>query len=240
MKTFKLLVLAIALHVTNHMQATPINIDSLEKTKQDQPFDLKSCQATLQVGISAGDDASLSYEASFSWFPLRYAGLGMAIELDDNKGNQPLFASSKYDDYTYDHTRVMRLNLQASMAFRAPLIRFRKMDGMLMLQCNPGLVISVPKNDSEWLFPPYSHDANGRSTGQEMHLKNRDGQILAWRVRTALTLYGDKCGVSLGWSISNYNIQSCRNNMYYGSERITGYDHLSNTNTLFVALSYCF
>lgn len=232
---------AVALSV---LPARAIDIDSLQTAMKSRPVELSENMVTLQAGISTGDDASLAYELGYTWYPLRYAGLSLGLELDDNKGEKGLFSSDEYDRFTYDHTRVVRLNLHPALAFRLPLVQWRQKRRMLTVQCNPGLVVSVPKNDSKRITSPIfseeAYDSNGKYIYKQMHLKNRDGKWLAWRVRSALTLCGDEWAISLGWSISNYNILSCRNNMYYKGKRVSGYDRLEKTNTLFVAASYCF
>ncbi len=223
------------------MTVSAVNLDSLRRVAKQDPYVLKPWQATMQIGLNVGDDTGVAYEEGLSWYPLRYAGLRFAVELDNNNANKPLLSSSTmYDNYSYDDRQVTRLNLHPSLAFRAPLVHFRKIGGMLMLECSPGLVMSVPKNDALWLQPPFGHDVEGQPAGKEMYLKNRNGKWLAWRVRTALTLYGDAWGLSLGWSLSNYNLLSGRNNLYYGRQRVMGYDDLKHTNSLFVGLSYCF
>ncbi len=221
-----------------------VDVDSLMRSRE-QHEPLSRFSAYFQAGLNTADDVSLAFELGAAWYPLRYAGLSFGVEFDDNNGNKSLFESSDsfYDDY--DPSRIIRLNFHPSLAFRTPPVWLGKRRKVgLLLQCNPGLVISVPRNDTEWVSGPAPMDdpRTGEKRIGEVRrkLKNRDGEWLAWRVRTSVGLCNDDGAISLGWSVSNYNIESCRNNLYHQGKRVGGRNHLSMTHSLFINLTYFF
>lgn len=243
---FPTLVLSVFLMLVGQLPcgAQSMNLDSLTRVN-NRHDPLPKLSATLQAGFNVSSDASVAWELGAAWYPMTYAGLSLSLELDDNKGKKGLLVSTDNGREEYDSERVMRLNLHPSLAFRTPRLWIGRRRGVgVMLECNPGLVLSFPRNDSKWVDSwPLGEDVtevNGRKAYRRRHLKNRDGEWLAWRVRTALSFCTDDGAISIGYSVSNYDINSCRNNLYYQGKRVGGVDHLSMTRSLFISLSAFF
>ena len=221
-----------------------VNLDSLARVN-DRHDPLPKFSATLQAGFNVSSNASVAWELGAAWYPMTYAGVGLSLELDDNKGDDGLLSSVENGREEYNPDRIVRFNLHPSLAFRTPRWWMgRRRNVGVMLQCNPGLVLSFPRNDSKWVDTwPFGEDVkelDGRKIYTRRHLKNRDGEWLAWRVRTALSFCTDDGAISIGYSVSNYDINSCRNNLYYKGKRVGGVDHLSMTHSLFISLSLFF
>lgn len=236
----KIFVMLLLLASISTVEAQTSNGGNKVRQTDDEP--LPTQMATLLGGINVAEDASLDLELSYAWFPLHYAGVAMSLGVDDNYGDKPLIGHTDEDNYEYDPDRIIRVNLIPSLAFRTPTLWLRKdHDYGLMLQCEPGMMMSVPKNDKVYFWErspsavpqEYASYARYKAT-------NHDGKWLFWRVKTSLSLRVDDCILSLGWMVSNYNIAYCRNNMYYQGRRIYGYDNYDMTNSLFASISFCF
>jgi hypothetical protein len=206
----------------------------------DEP--LPTQMATLLGGFNVAEDASLDVELSYAWFPLRYAGVAMSLGLDDNYGDKGMLGRTDEDDYEYDPDRIIRFNMIPSLAFRTPTLWLRKdHDCGLLLQCEPGMMMSFPKNDDVYFWERTSSGERPEYANYTRYKAvNHDGKWLFWRVKTSLSLRVDDCLLSVGWMLSNYNIAYCRNNMYYQGRRIYGYDKYDMTNSIFASISFCF
>ena len=100
----------------------------------------------LQVGLNTSEETSVGYELDYQWYPLDYVGLGIGLELDDDNGNRPLIESGDDDDY--DPDRIVKLNIHPMLSFRTPTLWMNKQHSWgLLLRCDPGLVLSFPRND---------------------------------------------------------------------------------------------
>ena len=185
----------------------------------------------LQVGLNTSEETSVGYELDYQWYPLDYVGLGIGLELDDDNGNRPLIESGDDDDY--DPDRIVKLNIHPMLSFRTPTLWMNKQHSWgLLLRCDPGLVLSFPRN--------FRFEDGNRVAYERFTLKNRGGRWKFWRVRSAVSVRVNQALISLGWSASNYNIAYCRNNMYYQGKRYYGHDSYDKTFSLFAAFTFCF
>jgi len=227
-------VASLLLPLTSHA----INVDSLARVEAKEFGRLPKQAASLQVGLNTSEETSVEYELDYQWYPLDYVGLGIGVELDDDYGNRPLIEAE--DDDEYDPDRIVKLNIHPMLSFRTPTLWMNKRHSWgLLLRCDPGLVLSFPRNDKVY-YSGFRFDDGNRVVHEGFTLKNRDGRWKFWRVRSAVSVRVDQSLISLGWSISNYNIAYCRNNMYYQDKRYYGHDSYDKTFTLFVAFTYCF
>lgn len=218
--------------------AQAINVDSLARVEAKEFGRLPKQAASLQVGLNTSEETSVGYELDYQWYPLDYVGLGIGVELDDDYGNRPLIEAEDDDDY--DPDRIVKLNIHPMLSFRTPTLWMNKRHSWgLLLRCDPGLVLSFPRNDKVY-YSGFRFDDGNRVVHEGFTLKNHDGRWKFWRVRSAVSVRVDQSLISLGWSISNYNIAYCRNNMYYQGKRYYGYDNYDKTFSLFVAFTYCF
>lgn len=220
--------------------AQKINVDSLMNAMKKEEHRIPRQMLTLQAGFNVGDDASVAYEMDYHYYPLRYVGVGFGVELDDNHGDKPLLASGEDDD-TYDVDRIVKVNFHPMLSFRSPPVWFcHDRSWGMMLRCDPGVVLSVPANDEIYVTESVQRDESGIWVAHNKTLRNHGGKWFFWRVRTGLSFYNEFGAITVGWSISNYNINYCRNHIENNGHRLYGHDSFAKTNSLFIALSYCF
>jgi hypothetical protein len=217
-----------------------INLDSLERAERAKPDPLPQQMVTFQIGLNVSEENSEAYEVDYAWYALRYAGVGFGLEVDDDHGNRPLVEASS-DDNEYDPDRIVKLNLHPMLSFRTPTLWMNHdHDWGILFRCDPGMVFSFPRNDAVYFSTSKGPDDYGRAVYKGMTMRNHNGKWTFWRIRYSLSARFEQVLVSLGWSVSNYNISYCRNNMFYQGQRIYGYDKYDKTNSIFIALSYCF
>lgn len=72
----------------------------------------------------------------------------------------------------------------------------------------------------------------------ERTVRNHGGKWCFWRVKSSVTLRSGDVFLSLGWIASNYNIEYCRNNIYYTKgKRYNGIDKYKHSGTLFASIT---
>ncbi len=224
------------------LRVAAIDIDSLMNAEKKEMHRIPRQMLTLQVGFNVGDDASVATELDYHYYPLKYAGLGFGMEVDDNHGNDPLvFGSMGEDDDAYDVDRILKVNFHPMLAFRTPSLWFgHDRSWGAMLRCDPGVVLSVPANDVIYVTENVRRDEDGIWIEHNRTIRNHGGKWFFWRVRSGLSVYNETAMVTLGVSYSNYNINYCRNHMENNGHRLYGHDSFSHTVSLFVSASYCF
>ena len=123
-----------------------INVDSLAQVEAKEMGRLPKQAASLQVGLNTSEETSVAYELDYQWYPLNYVGIGIGLELDDDYGNRPLIEAGDDDDY--DPDRIVKFNIHPMLSFRTPTLWMNKRHSWgLLLRCDPGLVLSFPRND---------------------------------------------------------------------------------------------
>ena len=228
----------VAFGLTLPATLSAINMDSLVQVEGRQQGLLPKQAVSLQLGFNVSEETSVAYELDYQWFPLNYAGIGVGLELDDDYGNRPLIETN--DDDNYDPDRIVKLNFHPMLSFRTPTLWMNKCHGWgLLLRCDPGMVLSFPRND-EVYYSRFSGVEGNRIIYNSFTLKNKDGRWTFWRVRTAISIRIDQGLISLGWSLSNYNIAYCRNHMYHEGKQYYGHVSYDKTSSLFLSASYCF
>ena len=217
------------LSLTSHA----INVDSLARVEAKEFGRLPKQAASLQVGLNTSEETSVAYELDYQWYPLNYVGIGIGLELDDDYGNRPLIEARDDDDY--DPDRIVKFNIHPMLSFRTPTLWMNKRHSWgVLLRCDPGLVLSFPRNDKVYYSKIKFVDGND-IVYDSFTLKNHGG-----RVKSVISVRADQSLISLGWSISNYNIAYCRNNMYYQGKRYYGHESYDKTFALFASFTYCF
>lgn len=233
------LLLVFFLFLCGQCFAQKINVDSLLKVEKRETHVIPRQMVSLQAGFNVSESTSVAYELGYQYYPFKYAGFGLGLELDDNYGDEPLLGS--HDDEEYDADRIVKFNFHPMLSFRTPTIWFSHDSSWgLMLRCDPGVVLSFPVNDEIYVTDRTCQDEWGVTHGKTATIRNHGGKWLFWRVRTGLSVYNEFGMITVGWSISNYNINYCRNHMEYKGRRLYGHDSFTKTNSLFIALSYCF
>lgn len=237
MKRFLIAILLILFTQSSFSQK--INVDSLLNAEKKELHKIPRQMATFQAGFNTGNDVSVAFELDYQYYPLKYMGFGIGAELDDNYGDEPLIGS--HDDTEYDADRIVKANFHPMLSFRTPTIWFSHDSSWgMMLRCDPGLVFSVPANDKIYITESVTPSEFVEPIAHNVTIHNHGGKWFFWRVRTGLSFYNEFGMITIGWSTSNYNINYCRNNMVYKGERLYGHGSFSHTNSLFIALSYCF
>lgn len=237
-----LLALSIVILTCLPAMAQRINVDSLMRVPEDQE-PLHRQMVTLTGGFNISEESSLAFELDYAWYALRYVGVGIGFEIDDDYGERGLInvLMDDVDNDDYDPDRIVKLNFHPMLTFRTPTLWMNRRHGWgLLLRCDPGLVMSVPVNDSFYRTEIVGKDEYGHPVVDEVKVSNRDGKWLFWRVRTMLSARSG-CGlVSLGWSLSNYNIAYCRNHLYKKGVLVSAPSHFDKTFSLFLSFSYTF
>ncbi len=219
-------------------------VEMINRMKRKQVSKLLRFEAGVTGGLCDSNEDSYMVEISAAYYPLTYVGVSLGIEWNDNHGNRSLI--EKYEDYEYDPDRVIKINLNPSLAFRTPTLWLNKRHSSgLMLHCDPGFCLSVlPVNDrvtfdevkdSHGVGHPASFwDIENAVTRS---VRNHGGKWCFWRMKSSLTFRSDDVFLSLGWITSNYNMEYCRNNIRYtNGKRYNGIDRFKHTNTVFVSI----
>lgn len=227
-------------------------VEMINRMKRKMDSKLLRFEAGIAGGLCDANNDSYMVELSIAYYPLTYAGVSFGLEWNDDRGGKPLVESLKdangYEEY--DPDRVIKINLNPSLAFRTPTLWFNKRHSSgLMLHCDPGLCLSVlPINDrvtfdevrdSHGVGHPasfwYRNDGENTVTRS---VRNHGGKWFFWRVKSALTFRSGDAFLSLGWITSNYNMEYCRNNIRYtNGKRYNGIEKFKHTNTIFASVT---
>lgn len=222
----------------------------IERMKRKIDDKLLSYEAGVTGGLRSDNEDYYMVEISAAYYPLKYAGVALGVEWDDNRGGKPLMESLKdangYE--SYDPDRVITLNLNPGLALRTPTLWMNKRHSWgLMLRCNPGLCLSLFPNDKVVFYEMKDANGVGHPTTMpdnlyhnvtERTVRNHGGKWCFWRVKSSVTLRSGDVFLSIGWIASNYNIEYCRNNIYYtNGKRYNGIDRYKHSGTLFASIT---
>ena len=224
-------------------------VERIERMKQKMDDKLLRFEAGITGGLRSDNEDYYMVEISAAYYPLKYVGVALGLEWDDNRGGKPLMESLKdvngYEEY--DPDRVMTININPGLALRTPTLWMNKRHSWgLMLHCTPGLCISPFCNDRVHFYEIRDENGVGHPTAQtdnryanvvERKVRNHGGKWCFWRVKSALTLRSGDVFLSIGWMASNYNIEYCRNNIYYtNGRRYNGIEKYKHSGTLFASI----
>ena len=218
----------------------------INRMKQKQDSKLLRFTAGITGGLCDSNEDSYMVEIIAAYYPFTYAGVSFGIEWNDNHGDKPLI--EKYEEYEYDPNRIIQINLNPGLAFRTPTLWFNKTHSSgLMLHCDPGLALSLFRNESVTFDEAKDEHGVGHPVNFEdaifgnvvsRTVKNHAGKWLFWRVKSAVTFRSGDVFLSLGWVASNYNIEYCRNNIRYtNGRRYNGIDKYKHTGTVFASIT---
>jgi len=221
-------------------------VDMINRMKRKQDSKLLRFTAGITGGLCDSNEDSYMVEITAAYYPLTYAGVSLGIEWNDNHGDKPLI--EKYEDYEYDPKRIIQINLNPSLAFRTPTLWLNKRHSSgLMLHCDPGLAMSLLRNDrvtfdeakdAHGVGHPVTFEDAARGNVVTRSVRNHGGKWLFWRVKSAVTFRSGDVFLSLGWVTSNYNIEYCRNNIRYtNGRRYSGIEKFKHTNTIFASIT---
>lgn len=226
-------------------------VEMVNRKKRKQDSKLLRFTAGITGGVCDGNEDSYMVEITAAYYPLTYAGVSFGIEWDDNRGGNPLSESLKdANGYEiYDPKRIEQINLTPGLAFRTPTLWLNKRHvSGLMLHCEPGLCISPFPNDRVTFdevkdSQGVGHPASFMKVGEGLPVttrtvSNHGGKWYFWRVKSAVTFRSGDLFLSLGWLRSNYNIECCRNNIYYTKgKRYNGIEKYKYTNAIFASIT---
>lgn len=221
-------------------------VEMINRMKRKQDSKLLRFTAGITGGLCDSNEDSYMVEITAAYYPLTYAGVSFGIEWNDNHGDKPLI--EKYEDYEYDPNRIIQINLNPGLAFRTPTLWLNKRHSSgLMLHCDPGLSLSLFRNesvtfdeikDAHGVGHPANFDDEISGNVVSRTVKNHGGKWLFWRVKSAVTFRSGDVFLSLGWLTSNYNIEYCRNNIRYtNGRRYSGIEKFKHTNTVFASIT---
>ena len=225
-------------------------VEQIERMKRKIDDKLLTFEAGVTGGFRSDNEDYYMVELSGAYYPFKYAGVSLGLEWNDNRGGEPLTVSLKDANGTeeYNPDRIIQLNLTPSLAFRTPTLWMSKRHSWgLMLHCEPGLCLSVlPINDkvtfdevkdSKGVGHPASFTDYQYGNVVTRTVRNHGGKWCFWRVKSALTVRSGDVFLSLGWIASDYNIEYCRNNIYYThGRRYNGIDKYKYSGTLFASI----
>ena len=200
-------------------------MEQIERMKRKIDDKLLRYEAGITGGLRSDNEDYYMVEISAAYYPLKYAGVAFGLEWDDNRGGKPLMQSLKdangYEEY--DPDRVIAINV------------------------NPGLCLSIFPNDKVTFYEMKDAQGVGHPTTMpdslyhnvtERTVRNHGGKWCFWRVKSSVTLRSGDVFLSLGWIASNYNIEYCRNNIYYTKgKRYNGIDKYKHSGTLFASIT---
>lgn len=220
-------------------QASAINLDSLMNVEKKEAHRIPRQMLSFSFNINTAADQTYSFQFDYQWYALKYMGVGFGLEYDKNDvADQQSRDENHGYAYHYEKDAVRRLNFLPMLSFRTPTVWFsHDRSWVMMLRCDPMLVMSVPKNDAMWISPVPLPSTSYYPEGN-VKVKNYGGKWLAWRIRNALSFYNEFGMLSIGVSFSDYNIYSCRNHMMYKGEKVFNCG-LGNTTTVFLSLGAC-
>lgn len=241
-------IVALLFFVGLHISAATINTDSLMSAQKREAHHIPRMMAGYEFNINVSNDATFAHELDFHWYFLKYMGVGFGVELDKYTPDAVISHigfgddADNYDDYKdYDPDEIVKFNFHPMLSLRTPPVWFSHDSSWgVMLRCDPGLVMSLPANDHVWISPDVFPSTSTVAPAGNVKVTNHGGKWLFYRVRTALSFYNELGMLSVGYSFSDYNINLCRNNMFYRGQQFYGHDHYNHTGTLFFALSVCF
>ena len=100
-------------------------VDMINRMKRKQDSKLLRFTAGITGGLCDSNEDSYMVEITAAYYPLTYAGVSLGIEWND-----------------------IQINLNPSLAFRTPTLWLNKRHSSgLMLHCDPGLAMSLLRND---------------------------------------------------------------------------------------------
>ena len=203
----------------------------------------------FEVGFS---DDSWNLEVGYARMFTRWLGIGASLQADNDYEGNSLVDFLTESDYTdYDDDAITRFSLIPSLVLRTPALRLSKKtehgDGLL-LQVEPGMMLSVPVNESEDIPDPDYISQIHVEPGSGIHafriptirIKNTDGKWLYWRVKTSL---GYKIGqgfLYVAYNISNYSIYDSRRNIMINGNRVHDFPNRRFTGTLSIGANISF
>lgn len=171
-------------------------------------------------------------EASYHWFPVRYAGIGVSLGMWEqySYGGVPATNEWRTDD---DSRCMMSAFLMPSLLLRTPaLIRTESVGIGLMAE--PGFMMNVPYNS----VTIEMKDKWGLPTGYDRVSGNR-GRWYAFCVRIGVYAAFDPVTLSLGYAWSDLDVYAMRRGMAYkGTSFGPFYPERKNLGGAFLRVAY--
>lgn len=186
--------------------------------------------------------------------PFMGAGIGLMIDNEYDSSSlmdylmESLSDNNSYD--SYDEDRIMRLSLIPQLTLRTPTLRLsRKTDpgDGLLLQVQPGIMLSFPVNETEEVpdyraVPQIPKGETGYHyyTLPTVRVKNENGHLCYWRLRAALGYQLGAGFLYVAYSVSNYSIYDSRRNIRLDGKPIHDYPQHRLTHTVSVGFNIAF
>lgn len=156
-------------------------MEQIERMKRKIDDKLLRYEAGITGGLRSDNEDYYMVELSVAYYPLKYAGVALGLEWDDNRGGKPLMQSLKdangYEEY--DPDRVIAINVNPGLAFRTSTLWMNKRHSWgLMLRCNPGLCLSIFPNDKVTFYEMKDAQGVGHPTTMPDNLYHNDSGTL--------------------------------------------------------------
>lgn len=201
-------------------------------------------EATFYAGLSAyGSEPTYNLELSYSYFFLPNIGVTGGIEYIDNYDRYGGFSTEingRKCEIKDEDARIQKFSFNFLASFKTPIVWLnRKHESGLIYHCDPGICISIPWNDRVSLW---EIDQQHPFLEEVTHtVNNHNGQVMSWKVRNRISYRIPDAEVSIGYTISNFDLFGGRRNMKINN-RPLWHDLPSHkfTHTVFVSVSYIF
>lgn len=171
-----------------------------------------------------GSEPALGLEVSYIRYIGKYIGVmtGLAFQnwIDNDYKPNTEVSDGKGQKYTlYDDGKLLRGNWLIGPNFRTPSVSLgRERDYQLFLQCEPALILTLP--NEAFSYAHYTEEG-GKIKGEFRSVRNKGGDVVFWRVKSALSLGIDQLAFSLGYTISNQDPYSSRRNVCFDGHKIS-------------------
>ncbi len=204
----------------------------------------------LELGFSAdGWDLEVGYARMFT----RWMGIGASVMMDNEENGKSLieYMVESHSDYSdYDDDDIMRVSLIPALVLRTPTLPLSKKtdrtDGLL-LQVEPGVMFSVPVNESvdvpdmDYIRQiPVQKDGIHAYRVPTIRVKNTGGKWCYWRMKASL---GYKLGAGFfyaAYSMSNYSVYDSRRNIQVNGRRVNDFPNRKLCHNVSIGVNISF
>ncbi|MDH6306928.1 hypothetical protein M2459_003572 [Parabacteroides sp. PF5-5] len=215
---------------------------------QTDKFYRHEAQFTSGLNTQEAFEMELAYSFLFN----KYIGITVGLNMMDQSYQRMMCSGAEdynlfqsllcgcddYDDYLFWESRKVEyasaLLFRPAVRFSYPLLK-ESGDDVLFFNMETGLFMSLIPNER------LTFDREDGYYGNSTTVKNRGGEWLFYHLKSYLSLNLDRFLVSVGYSISNFDIFDSRRNMVV--DGIAMRDTLrdkKNTSTVFLAVAYRF
>lgn len=180
--------------------------------------------------LAYGSDPGYSLELSYAFFPVKYVGASLGLEFTRMLGSDGTYIDLLHD-INEDDAKVMHFNLNPSVCFRSPILWFKGHESGLQLQVSPGAQFTMPKRS----VVIDEHNGSG-IVMRDYEIKCDNSRYVFWRVKSSVSWTDGQSHISLGYSMSNYDVYVFRRNLSFNGKKIFSDGRHKFLHTFFVSV----